>query len=125
MNEPKRSTVLLVDDTVEIRYLLRMLLANVRLCQVVGEAQNGQEAVELAERLEPDIVILDVAMPVMDGLEALPRIREVSPETKVIVYSSFPEAREKVMDLGAFRYLEKGRDPHDVAEAVREAVVSG
>ena len=45
MNEPKRSTVLLVDDTVEIRYLLRMLLANVRLCQVVREAQNGQEAV--------------------------------------------------------------------------------
>ncbi len=124
MSEPQVSTVLLVDDTVEIRYLLRILLANVRLCRVVAEAKDGQEAIELAERLQPDVIILDVEMPVLTGLEALPRIKEVSPASKVIVYSSHPEMNGEAMKLGAFRYLEKGKDPHDVVEAVRDAVLA-
>lgn len=115
-------TVLLVDDTVEIRYLLRMLLANVTFCQVVAEAENGRDAVELARTLHPDVVILDVLMPVMDGAAALPRILEVSPRSKVLVYSSRPEAREELLRLGAVGYLEKGRDPQEVVRAVRELV---
>lgn len=125
MNELKRSTVLLVDDAAAIRAVLRMLLANVRLGEVVGEAENGQQAVELAERLRPDVIILDVHMPVMDGLEALRRINELVPESKVIIYSSYPEAREEALRLGAFRYVEKGEDPDDVTDAVREAILSG
>ena len=114
--------VLLVDDVVEFRYLVRILLANVTRCSIVGEAENGLEAVELAERLQPAIVGLDVGMPVMDGLDALPRIRDVAPAAKVIVYSSQPDCRDRALELGSFRYVEKGRDPALVIEAVREAV---
>ena len=116
-------TVLLVDDTVEIRYLLRMLLANVTLCQVVAEAENGEEAIELARSLRPDVVILDMVMPVMDGRTALPRILEASPESKVLVYSSRPDVKEEVLRLGAVAYFEKGRDPQEIVRAVRDLVV--
>lgn len=88
-------TVLLVDDTVEIRYLLRMLLANVASCQVVAEAENGSHAKDLAQRLRPDVVILDMSMPVMDGPAALPRILAASPETKVLMYSLRTDVKER------------------------------
>lgn len=61
----KNCSVLLVDDILEIRFLVRMLLANVMRCQVIAEAGNGAEAVELARELQPNIVVLDVEMPVM------------------------------------------------------------
>ena len=120
---PELKCVLLVDDIVEIRYLVRMLLANVRGCQVVAEAENGAEAVELAERLQPHVVVLDVHMPVLDGFSALPRILEVAPGAKVIMYSSAdPVHEEEALRVGAFRYVQKGADPTLVVEAVREAV---
>ncbi len=118
--EAKR--VLLVDDVVEIRYLMRMLLANVRLCQVVGEAENGEQAIELAKRLQPDVVVLDLGMPILNGLEALPSILEAAPEARVIVYSSADPALEReALELGAFDYIPKGNDPTLVVDAVREA----
>ena len=124
LSEPPVKRVLLVDDVVEIRYLLRMLLANVRLCQVVGEAENGQRAVELARELQPDLVILDLEMPVLDGLEALPRILEAAPNAKVIVYSAAKPGREpEALELGAFGYVPKGRDPMLVVDAAREALM--
>ncbi|MDP8910866.1 MAG: response regulator transcription factor, partial [Actinomycetota bacterium] len=120
VREVKR--VLLVDDIVEIRYLMRMLLANVRGCQVVAEAANGVEAVELAERVQPDIVVLDVQMPLLDGFAALPRILEAAPRAKVVVYSSAEPMREaEALRLGAFRYVQKGTDPTLVVDAVRDA----
>ena len=123
MDELQEKSVLLVDDTVEVRYLLRILLANVTLAHVVGEAKDGREAVDRAERLQPDIVILDVQMPIMDGIEALGRIKEISPRSKVIIYSSHPEMEEEALRLGAFRYLEKGRDPQQIVDAVRDAIL--
>jgi CheY-like chemotaxis protein len=123
MNEVVECRIVLVDDTLEVRYLLRLLLANVRLCQVVGEAENGQQAVELVEKLRPQLVVLDVNMPVMDGIEALKRIRKLSPETKVIVYSSNPEAKREALAEGAFRYLDKGSDPQRLVDVVRQAIL--
>ena len=115
--------VLLVDDVVEIRYLLRMLLANVRLCHVVGEAEDGRQAIAQAEELKPDIVILDIDMPILTGLEALPSILEAAPDAAVVVYSSAePRAEQEALALGAFRYVPKGKDPSAVVDAVREAV---
>ena len=123
---PELKRVLLVDDIVEIRYLVRMLLANVRGCQVVAEAEDGAQAVELTRRLQPDVVVLDVQMPVLDGFSALPKIHEVAPAAKVIVYSSSEPAREpEALQLGAFRYVQKGTDPTLVVDAVREAIGSG
>ena len=118
-------TVLLVDDTVEIRYLLRMLLANVTLCRVVGEAENGAEAIDAARELQPDIVILDVQMPVMSGVEALPHILEEAPGTQIVIYSSRPDAKTESLRLGAVRYLEKGRDPQELVQAIRDLVTPG
>ncbi len=122
MKEPPKAGVLLVDDVVEMRYLLRILLANVTRCHVIGEAENGEEAVALARTLQPDIVVLDVQMPRMNGLEALPLIKQAVPHARVIVYSSRPDAASAAMELGAFRYLEKGTDPMQVPAAVRDAV---
>ena len=100
-----------------------MLLANVRPCTIVGEAEDGTRAVELARELQPDIVILDVQMPLMGGLEALPKILEAAPDAKVIVYSSGePALEEEMLELGAFRYVMKGKDPTLVVEAVRDAL---
>ena len=73
------------------------------------------------QELRPDIVVLDVAMPLLNGVEALARIREIAPETKVIMYSSTPPARAAALQHGAFAYLEKGSDPEHLVEAARRA----
>jgi DNA-binding NarL/FixJ family response regulator len=116
--------VIVVDDELEIRYLVRILLANVRTCHVVAEGENGRDALELVEELRPEIVILDINMPVVDGLAALTAIRRIAPATRVIFYSSLPDAEEQALALGAFRYLNKGSDPQLLVQAVREATLS-
>ena len=102
--------VLLCDDTEDIRLLLSMQLRFDPQLELVGVAENGLEAVSLAEELKPDAVILDIAMPVMDGLEALPRIKEAVPGVKVLILSGFEAGQmaEKAMELGADDYVEKG-----------------
>src|SRR3954469_10067994 len=84
---PHVRTVLLVDDSEDVREVLRLLVAADGRLQVVGEAVNGREAVEIAERLQPDAIILDIAMPVMNGLEALPLLRQRSPRSMVVIYA--------------------------------------
>ena len=116
----ERSTILLVDDVLEIRYLLRMLLANVRHCQIVGEAENGVRTLELVRELRPEIVVLDVEMPLMGGLEVLAEIRRIAPATKVIMYSSDPTAEARSLSLGASAYLAKGADPLLLVDTVRQ-----
>lgn len=102
--------VLLVDDNEDLRFLLRRSLEAHPQFEVVGEAGDGRRAVALAELLRPDIVLLDLAMPEMTGLEALPRIRTASPSSEVVILSSFPHERmaDKVTAAGAVGYLEKG-----------------
>jgi CheY-like chemotaxis protein len=101
----------LVDDADRIRSLLRDLLEDDGRFDVVGEADNGLEAIALAARTQPDAIVVDVSMPIMDGLEAVPRIRSGSPDTRVIVFSSYGERemRERALDAGADAYLEKGK----------------
>ena len=101
--------VLIADDAPDIRLLLRMYLTDSRL-HVVGEATNGVEAVEMVKTERPDAIILDLAMPVMDGLEAIPLIKEAAPATKIVVLSGFDAERmaERAMKLGAEAYLQKG-----------------
>ena len=109
--------VLIADDAPDIRLLLRMYLSDSRL-EVVGEATNGAEAVEMARGEQPDAVILDLAMPIMDGLEAIPQIKEVSPTTKIVVLSGFDADRmaERALGLGADTYLQKGVALGDIGQ---------
>ena len=107
---PHVRTVLLVDDSEDVREVLRLLVAADGRLQVVGEAVNGRDAVEAAERLQPDAIILDMAMPVMTGLEALPLLRERAPGSMVVVYAAGSRSQNEpaVLAAGARSYFEKG-----------------
>jgi YesN/AraC family two-component response regulator len=109
--------VLIADDAPDIRLLLKMYLTDTRL-EVVGEATNGREAVDMAGAEKPDAVILDLAMPIMDGLEAIPLIKEASPNTKIVVLSGFDADKmaERALGLGAETYLQKGVALGDISQ---------
>jgi PAS domain S-box-containing protein len=105
--------VLIADDASAIRMLLRQILERSRAFVVVGEAADGEAAVRLASTEHPDLVLLDLAMPVLDGLEAIPLIRACSPETQIVVLSGFTAERmeRKALDQGADAYIEKRDRP--------------
>jgi DNA-binding NarL/FixJ family response regulator len=117
-----RTRILLCDDTKDIRVLLHSEFDLHDDLEIVGEAENGREAIRLAESHHPDVVVLDLAMPEMDGLEALPEIRRVSPDSDVIVLSSYDSGsiQNRVIELGACRFIDKGRLPWEIADAVHE-----
>jgi DNA-binding NarL/FixJ family response regulator len=114
--------VLICDDVAELRQLLRDLLADDPRMDVVGEAGNGRDCVVLAGQLRPDVVLLDLSMPDMDGLEVIPRLAKVSPDAGIVVFSGFVADRigELALSLGADRYVEKGTALDMLANAVRE-----
>jgi len=116
--EPIR--VLLVDDYEVVRRGLRGFLELVPELEVVGEAANGREAVEVAYRLEPDVVLMDLVMPVMDGPAAIAAIRERQPEIAIVALTSFaePERIQQAMDAGATSHLLKDADAEEVVRAV-------
>ena len=115
-----KCTVVLADDTPEIRTLLRLTLEDQGDIEVVGEAGDGAEAVKMVAELQPDALVLDLAMPVMDGFEAIPQVRRRAPETKIIVLSGFDRnvMCERALSLGADMYFEKGISFFDLAEKV-------
>ena len=113
-------TVLVVDDADDLRMLLRSRMEGRRGLSVIGEAADGLAAVELASELQPDLVMLDLAMPRMDGLEALPLIRAAVPGVRVIVLSGFNQntLAEKAMEAGADRYVIKGGSMRQLLDLV-------
>jgi DNA-binding NarL/FixJ family response regulator len=116
--------VLLVDDYLPIRKLLRTCLKSVPGIEVVGEAENGEAAVELMGKLLPDVVFMDVYMPIMDGIEATRRITSAFPDVKVIVFtsSSDKDTMKKMLEAGASGFLPKGCcGLAEVTSAVRTA----
>ena len=117
------TTVLLVDDHRLVRAGLAALLASSDDIEVVGEAADGQQAIDLAAQLHPDVVLMDLSMPVLDGVEATRRIVTHAPGTHVVVLTSFAD-HHRVTDAiaaGAVGYLLKDCDPQDVIAAVRSA----
>ena len=116
-------SVVIADDHPFVRHGLRTYLDTLDDLEVAGEAADGAEAVELAVRLLPDVVLMDLVMPELDGVEATRKIREASPATKVIVLTSF-DADEQVfpaIKAGAAGYLLKDVRPAELADAVRKA----
>lgn len=119
--------VVLADDTDDMRRMLRLALDLAGGFDVVAEAGDGEAAVGLAKGHRPDAVVLDLAMPVMDGLQAIPLIREASPLTRILVLSGFNAAHlaSEARTLGADAYLEKGVAFSDIAGLLRELVDGG
>ena len=116
--EPALPTIVIVDDAPEVRLLLRTRLRMSGSLAVVGEGSTGAEAVAAAARHRPDLMLLDVSMPGMDGLEALPRVLEVSPGTRVAMYSGFQEQglADRALELGASAFLEKSGSLDSLAD---------
>jgi PAS domain S-box-containing protein len=108
--------VVIVDDSAEVRTLVRTELRLSGAAVVEGEGADGTDAVDLARRLQPDAMLLDVSMPGMDGLEALPLVLECSPGTRVVMFSGFDEEplALRALELGATSYLAKTSSLEDV-----------
>jgi DNA-binding NarL/FixJ family response regulator len=117
--------VLLVDDQAMIRAGLRMVLESEPDIAVVAEASNGAEAVQVGKRERPDVVLMDVRMPEMDGIEATRSLLEVAPDTKVIVVTTFDidDYVYGALRAGASGFLLKDAPPDDLIDAIR--IVAG
>jgi DNA-binding NarL/FixJ family response regulator len=122
----RRVRVFLVDDVGAFRTLMRFTLEEDPRIQVVGEAADGFEGVDGVAALQPDVVLLDLAMPVLDGFEAMPMMLERSPGTTIVALSGFTAERMAQLCIasGAHAYLEKGEDVAVIREAVISAAIA-
>jgi DNA-binding NarL/FixJ family response regulator len=113
--------VLLVDDAADIRALLKLVLEFDDEFSVVGEAGNGEEAVRLSGELQPDLIVLDIAMPVMDGMDALQQLRAVAPNSKVVMYSAYDSGwlADRARGFGAAAYIDKTAGVVDLVGQLR------
>lgn len=118
MNDVPHFTTLLVDDVRELRLLMRVALESSGRFKVIGEAEDGEEAVFCARKHQPDLVVLDISMPVQDGLEALPQVLEAAPGSKVVMLSALDERthRRTALERGAVAYLKKDIEPTQLVE---------
>jgi DNA-binding NarL/FixJ family response regulator len=115
--------VLICDDEPSLRTLLGIAFGLEPDLEVVGNAADGLEAIQLAERFRPDVILLDLVMPNMDGLQTLIELRKVAPGARVVVFSGLQGSLMEgaVRDLGAVAFVEKGTDPSTIAATIREA----
>jgi DNA-binding NarL/FixJ family response regulator len=118
----KRITVLLAEDHQVVREGFRSLLEHERDIEVIGEAETGRQAVQLTQKLRPAVVVMDIAMPLLNGLEATRQIRKDFPETRVLILSAHSDDAyvEQVAVLGAAGFLLKQTSSHNLATAIRE-----
>jgi two-component system, NarL family, response regulator NreC len=122
----KRIRILVADDHAVVRQGFKMILDAQADMEIVGEAANGREAVELAEHLRPDVVVMDVSMPELNGIEATRRLGESTPHTRVLALSMHKDSVyvREILRAGARGYLLKDSVADDLVSAVR-AVASG
>jgi len=117
-------TVLLADDHTIVLQGLAKLLEGEPNIRVVGEAHNGREAVTKVEELKPDVIVMDIAMPILNGIEATRQIKKIRPQSKVIILSMHSHDRfiNELFSLGASGYLLKDSTGQDIIRAIQAAV---
>jgi len=122
----KRIRILLADDHAVVRQGFKMILSAQSDMEIVGEAGNGRDAIELAAKLQPEVVVMDVAMPELNGIEATRRLAQSSPHTRVLALSMHKDSVyvREILRAGARGYLLKDAPAGDLVEAVR-AIASG
>jgi DNA-binding NarL/FixJ family response regulator len=118
----KTITVVLVDDHTVVRQGLRALLAAERGMEVVGEAENGRQAVAVTRDCQPDVVVMDVAMPLLNGFEATKQILKAAPSARVLALSSYSSEEHivQMLNAGASGYVIKQTAANELLEAIRE-----
>lgn len=123
MTERDPIRLLLCDDAAQLRRLYRLVFEAETDFVVVGEAGDGREGIDAARLLKPDVVLLDIAMPLMDGLEAIPGILAASPDTVIVMCTAMIDdrVRRRALELGASEFIEKGHDPRALVDQVRAA----
>lgn len=116
-------TVLLVDDHNMVRLGLKAYFSTIPDIQIIGEVSNGKDALEFVTQRPPDVVLMDLIMPEMDGVEATRQVKKASPRTQVIVLTSYHEDEHifPAIRAGALSYVLKNIDPDDLAHAIRRA----
>lgn len=124
MSERGDIRVMIVDDHQMVREGLKVLLSTSDDIVVVAEAANGAEAVDQCRLIRPDVVLMDIQMPVMDGAEATAEITSTCPDIQVIALTSFVDREfvEKTIDAGAISYLLKDARPEALIQAIKDAV---
>jgi len=118
-----QGTILLVDDEPHIRKFVALILRQLGAPTLI-EASNGEEALALYERERPDLVLLDVSMPVMDGLETLKRLKQLDPDCVVVMLTSIVnrQAIDEALALGAANYIRKDTPKEEIAAALTETI---
>lgn len=118
--------VLLADDHPAVRHALEQLLAGIHDIDCVASAVNGADAVELTHRHTPDVVVMDISMPILDGIAATTLIRSSHPDTRVVIFSgsNSPDLHTEATNAGATAYLLKGAPPETLVTAIRNAAVA-
>ena len=119
MNKPR---LIIADDQEPQRFMFRVLLEHD--CEVVGEAENGREAVEAVDRLHPDILLMDISMPLMGGFEAARIIRENMPEVRVVLITQHAQRgyAEEALRMGIKGYILKARANSDLVNGMRQII---
>jgi DNA-binding NarL/FixJ family response regulator len=122
VSDDRKIRVVLVDDVPELRLLVRVTLEEDPLIEVVGEASNGRDGIGVVEETNPDLILLDLSMPDMDGLEAIPLMRAHAPQARVVVLSGHEPGRVSLeaLDQGASRYINKADGLEAITHIVRE-----
>ena len=125
-NAPGKTRILIVDDMAHVRQGLHTILQLSEDFEVVGEACNGLEAIRAADELKPDVVLMDLEMPVLGGLEATRRIKEQHPEVGVVILTIHgdEEIREQAMRAGSDAFIEKETPTEDLIVAIRQVKAS-
>jgi DNA-binding NarL/FixJ family response regulator len=120
----KQITVLLAEDHANFRKSLKLLVESDGDIKVVGEAENGCEVLQMARELHPEVIIMDIAMPLLNGLDATRQLLETSPSTRVLILSAHldPEYIKQAVICGASGYLIKQSSTQVLAKAVREVL---